>query len=1271
MRQLLQFPDVPGGDILKKVMFFLIVALAFMKTTAQDGGDSRQRATQLLRKNLPATGLSQATMNSYVITDAYADRKSGNFLVYLQQTYQGIPVYNKISVYIFKNDTLIGQRQDVFRIQGKVAAKPQYSVSPGQAIRSAANHLALPFAGEARLVRKDDIRQRFVYQAASVARKDISSDLVWLPDRGGSGVRLSWNVRIAPAGSLDDWMVRVDAETGVVLGKSSFVVHEAPSDGCQEVRSAAGLPLVTGGAIPMQKLPAPPPAVTDVNYRVYPFPQESANFGTRTLENNPWLRAGTDNDAITLGWQFDNSMNYAYTRGNNVWAQQDLAGNNATSGYADTSLTSIPSLTFDRAVDITASPSTYSNSRAGIDNLFYWNNIMHDISYQYGFDEAAGNFQADNLGRGGLGGDYVNAFALDGASVNNADFYTPPDGENGRMRMFQFNAGQTLRFHINSPAAIAGDYTAVEGNLSYKSRLVDKGPVSADVVPVVDGSGSVLGCSALTNAAALAGKIALVDRGGGCNFITKVKYAQNAGAIAVIMMNNLDGPPFTMAGVDTTITIPAVMVSDTTANKLFANLSGLNAGLSATGQYRDGALDNGIISHEYTHGISTRLTGGPANSDCLANAEQMGEGWSDYMALMVTTDWNTASVSDGPRKRSLGTYAMSQPSTGGGIRTYPYSTDMATNPWTYAMLATNTGGEVHTIGEIWCAALWDMTWNIIQEEGIDPDIYRGTKGNNIALQLVIQGMKYQPCSPGFLDGRDAILKADSILYNYRHKCAIWNAFARRGMGRNASQGSSDDYTDGTAAYDLPSGLSLSQSSSKTVIAHGDHIIYTIKAYCDCSPLSNISIVDTLSGNLGFVSAPGGAYTSPAVHFDGLSFAANETKTLTVEAIVNGAYIVPDTLINDSNDPSSYSWTSTAKTGGTFFAQSTTRSHSASHSWYAADVSTPTDFAISTSDLHPDTLSTLSFWHYFETDAAYDGGVVEISTDGGATWQDAGPYMVQNGYNSSLSPANTALGNRQAFAGSSGGAFIQTVLSLTGFAGTTARIRFRFASDNAMGGDGWYIDDVVLKNESGIVSLGTALSGSTVLSRISNVTGLVPGTLPVDFLEFTASRVDRQSVLQWQVNDQLDLRSYVVERSGNGRVFAAIGEVAALSGQENYQFTDGSPLDGNNFYRIAGKDLDGKQTYSPVRLVRFDASGVTIVLSPVPTYTHSIQLTIITGADDEPIAASLISPIGQVLKVYTIRQGQNLLDLGGFVQGVYFLKVSTMKNKREVRKIVIQ
>ena len=60
---------------------------------------------------------------------------------------------------------------------------------------------------------------------------------------------------------------------------------------------------------------------------------------------------------------------------------------------------------------------------------------------------------------------------------------------------------------------------------------------------------------------------------------------------------------------------------------------------------RDGDVDNGIILHEYTHGISNRMTG--TGSGCLSNVEQMGEGWSDYLGLMMTHDWATATPPDG------------------------------------------------------------------------------------------------------------------------------------------------------------------------------------------------------------------------------------------------------------------------------------------------------------------------------------------------------------------------------------------------------------------------------------------------------------------------------------------------------------------------------------------------------------------------------------------------------------------------------------------------
>jgi hypothetical protein len=67
----------------------------------------------------------------------------------------------------------------------------------------------------------------------------------------------------------------------------------------------------------------------------------------------------------------------------------------------------------------------------------------------------------------------------------------------------------------------------------------------------------------------------------------------------------------------------------------------------------------------------------------------------------------------------------------------------------------------------------------------------------------MDGMKFQPCSPGFVDGRNAILTADVELTEGENQCEIWRAFAKRGLGFSASQGSSNNRTDGVQAFDLP------------------------------------------------------------------------------------------------------------------------------------------------------------------------------------------------------------------------------------------------------------------------------------------------------------------------------------------------------------------------------------------------------------------------------------------------------------------------------------
>ncbi len=213
---------------------------------------------------------------------------------------------------------------------------------------------------------------------------------------------------------------------------------------------------------------------------------------------------------------------------------------------------------------------------------------------------------------------------------------------------------------------------------------------------------------------------------------------------------------------------------------------------------RDGSLSSLIIAHEYGHGVSFRLVGGPSLSTCLSNREQMGEGWSDFFGLALTAQ----SGDVGTMPRGVATYVMGQDPGGPGIRATPYSTDFAINPTTYDDVKDLAAP--HGVGYAWAAMLWDVYWALVEAHGFNPDIYEPwhSAGNNLALQLVMDGMKFLPCHPGFVDGRDAILAADLALTGGENECRLWQAFARRGLGYSAEQGSSNNTTDGIAAYDL-------------------------------------------------------------------------------------------------------------------------------------------------------------------------------------------------------------------------------------------------------------------------------------------------------------------------------------------------------------------------------------------------------------------------------------------------------------------------------------
>ncbi|RAK80043.1 extracellular metalloproteinase [Aspergillus fijiensis CBS 313.89] len=200
---------------------------------------------------------------------------------------------------------------------------------------------------------------------------------------------------------------------------------------------------------------------------------------------------------------------------------------------------------------------------------------------------------------------------------------------------------------------------------------------------------------------------------------------------------------------------------------------------------RDADFDAGMVIHEYTHGLSTRLTGGPANSGCLSAFEAggMGEGWSDFMATAMRLKPHDTRATD----YAFGGWASN--ASGQGSRLYPYSTSLTTNPLTYASVDGML--MLHDAGSVWASILYEILWNLIDRYGKNDGpkpVFRDkvpTDGRYLAMKLVMDAMALQPCNPTFLQARDAILDADRALTKGANQCAIWKGFAKRGLGQGA------------------------------------------------------------------------------------------------------------------------------------------------------------------------------------------------------------------------------------------------------------------------------------------------------------------------------------------------------------------------------------------------------------------------------------------------------------------------------------------------------
>ena len=180
--------------------------------------------------------------------------------------------------------------------------------------------------------------------------------------------------------------------------------------------------------------------------------------------------------------------------------------------------------------------------------------------------------------------------------------------------------------------------------------------------------------------------------------------------------------------------------------------------------------------------------------------------------------------------------------------------------------------------------------------------------------------------------------------------------------------------------------------------------------------------------------------------------------------------------SDSMETGVNGWTVIHTGGSIDWTQVTAASHSTSHSWFAADQAAVNDQYLRSPLIAVGAGAVLSFWHNYNLESTYDGGVVEASVNG-TIWTDIGTDATSGGYNATISASySSPIGGRKAFSGNSGG-FIQTQIPLTAYAGQNIYIRFREANDNSASATGWYVDDVSVAQQW--IAIGnTATNAST-------------------------------------------------------------------------------------------------------------------------------------------------------------------------------------------------
>ena len=626
----------------------------------------------------------------------------------------------------------------------------------------------------------------------------------------------------------------------------------------------------------------------------------------------------------------------------------------------------------------------------------------------------------------------------------------------------------------------------------------------------------------------------------------------------------------------------------------------------------------------------------------------------------------------------------------------------------------NDGGEItvpHGVGSVWCTMLYEVMQEMIDLYGMSDDIYNAAKptlalevpagagGNNVAMRLIIEGMKTQPNNPTFVQMRDAIINADLLLYDGKNTCALWRAFAKRGLGESAFSGS-NAVNDEMEGYGVPLTCNPNQKdleitkSGPTLIDNGNTISYNITVTNRYEALATgIILRDTLVPAMTFVSSTPQPTVISGNNLEWtFDIAGNETKVFTITAMVSSPTASTAILNNDHETSSSFTPTTSPAfpLGPWILKDSAAGAFSGTKFWFSKNIEEGGQDAslTTTNTLAIPANAFLVFIHKYATEATYDGGVVEVSTDNGSTWTAVpSAKFIKGSYNGIITTVNTAQigpANLAAFTGASQG-YITSIAKLDNYAGMNIKFRFRMVADApGTAVEGWSIDNVlVLTNPVELINSATVygVMGDPIRpTRGSNATAsssafiIQPNVVPVGLGPLKAALANNEVKLSWNNSNDANANIYVIERKGTTDAdYISIGSVPARkrSGTQEYMFTDKNVKNGGQYnYRIRGEYITGNKQFTNIAFVRLNAKD--FVVSTYPNPAKDVVNIQISNPLGNAVTYKMFDIMGKNLGTYNAGSGNAIsitMPVSSLSNGTYWIEISNGQNTAITKMVV--